>query len=208
MMVMIALDLSKPGDCVAALKNWLPRISRYIRSYHESIDSQQSKAIKAALSEYLSTARLNKGEVVNLASSEQKDGATTESLDFSVDQYDFILENFGLPIIVVGCKLDMMTPEQGTPAKFAREVQGAIRSICLDIGAALIYTSAMEDLNCIELRKYMLHRFYPDKIAADLSIQVRDNYFQLVAITNAKLTVIFRIRMICYSFPQDLIPSI
>lgn len=165
---LVVLDLSKPDDCVASLHNWLQRISAYITKYHSDIGADESRNIKTSLLNYLSRARSTKGSVEKSTSDEssESDAPDIES--------NFILEHFGLPIIVVGTKVDTVPVDSSADMKRAKDVQGRIRSICLEAGAALIYTAAEGQLttNCAELKKYLIHRLYPDQIGTELSLEV------------------------------------
>jgi hypothetical protein len=59
--------------------------------------------------------------------------------------------------------------------KQARELQGRLRSICLEVGAALVFTSAgaKDQTNCAALKKYLLHRLYPEQVSTELALEVK-----------------------------------
>lgn len=167
------LDLSKPEDCLASLQSWLFKITAYISKYHDDIKSEDSKTIKAQLQHYLRHARSTKGSV-NKATTEE--GAESDHTDSAADvETTFMSEHFSLPIIVVGTKVDTVPVDSSADMKRAKEVQGRIRAMCLEAGAALVYTSTVgpSTTNCSELKKYLIHRLYPDQIGTELSIEVR-----------------------------------
>ena len=58
--------------------------------------------------------------------------------------------------------------------KSFKSLQGSVRSLCLDAGAGLVYTSATTDLNCSKLQKYMLHSLYAESFKLSLSVNIED----------------------------------
>jgi hypothetical protein len=78
----------------------------------------------------------------------------------------------GFPVIMTMCKSDMVKPDDAASLKRAKEIQGQLRALSLQVGAAVIYTSAVGDLNCSQLKKYITHILYPEIILMQLSIEV------------------------------------
>eukprot|EP01038_Epipyxis_sp_PR26KG_P005039 gene5039-7030_t len=182
----VMIDLSKPDECIPSLIKWLNKASAYIRTYYGYSSPEQEKRIKALLVNYLKTARVSTdpkakqdfspneptGAEVEVAEIEEElneDGTPVAKVDKSVqEKYDFISDNFGLPIVVIGCKSDLIPQEDNAAINNAREVQAQIRTFCVEVGAALIYTSTTKNTNCSQLRKYLMHRLYPEYIPLDL----------------------------------------
>ncbi len=174
----MALDLSRPDDCLSSLVNWLSRISIYIKDYHKKLDPEASFQMKETLVKYLHEVRKKKGENVERAPTEEE--AELEEAEpavpFPKEIYDMIHEHFGLPIIVVACKSDSIIPDDGPSIKRARDIQVQVRSICLDIGAALVFTSSAQETNCEKLKKYVFHRLVPEGIPMHLEIEVHTSF--------------------------------
>jgi chlorite dismutase len=112
-------------------------------------------------------ARSTKGAAT--AAPAENEGAEESSEDAFRSEY------FGVPIIVVGTKADTLIADTAPSMKQARELQGRLRSICLEVGAALVFTSAgaKDQTNCAALKKYLLHRLYPEQVSAELALEVK-----------------------------------
>lgn len=172
-MFVIVLDLSQPDTCVPTLVDWLQRVHAYTRRYHDSTAPAQSAASKQALLQYVKTARIKKGKAA-------KDAEEAEPALEALSSEDlFIQDHFALPILVVGNKADTVVADTSAAMKQARELQGRVRSICLEVGAALVYTSSTTAAstgagnNTAVLKSYVMHRLYPDQISMELSLEVR-----------------------------------
>ena len=160
MLFLIAVDLSKGDESLPSLLKWLTKVSLYVRKL------EQSKQTKANYISYLKSARMNKGNV--FVAPEQ-----AEAIDDA--KYEFIAEQFSVPILVVGTKCDLMKNSDGFSAKKARELQGQLRAICLDTGASLVYSSnpiVGADATQSLLREYVLHRLYSESLALQHGIEV------------------------------------
>ena len=48
-----------------------------------------------------------------------------------------------------------------TSMKVLKSLQGSLRAICLEAGASLIYTSALNDVNCKRLQKFISFQLFP-----------------------------------------------
>jgi len=76
--------------------------------------------------------------------------------------------NLGVPLIIVGCKADFFSRKWGQKSGIGTEgdekfdfLTRRLRKMCLDYGAALIYTSAVgRGANIEELQDYIYHRLY------------------------------------------------
>lgn len=82
----------------------------------------------------------------------------------------------GVDIIIVACKSDLVRVDDAVSLKRARALQGQLRAIGLLIGAAVVYVSAMTDVNTARLRKYIIHKMCPEAISDDGGIEVRILY--------------------------------
>jgi hypothetical protein len=169
MVFVIVLDLSQPDTCVPSLVDWLQRVHAYTKRYHDSTAPAQSAASKQALLQYVKTARIKKGRAAKETEEAEPvlDDLSSEDL--------FLQDDFAAPIVVVGNKADTVVADTSAAMKQAREQQGRIRSICLEVGAALVYTSTTSAVagNTAALKNYITHRLYPDQISMELSLEVR-----------------------------------
>jgi hypothetical protein len=177
---LVVLDLSKPDQSISSLSKWLLNIANYIREYHSGLTTENSKTVKQTNAQHLKFARLNKGDVNRVStttSNANQPQTPTKQQSQSVlnagdEKMEFMVDYFSLPIVVVGSKCDSVDVSDGLSMRRAREVQGQLRSICLDIGAALVYCSTVTEANCSQLKKYVSHRLYPEDIPVEGGLQI------------------------------------
>ncbi len=115
--------------------------------------------------QYLSTARKTKGSKFG--------GIQEEAVESILQQHSsdqsIILDKFALPILIVGWKPSTINMNDLGNIKKLRETIGKIRSIALEIGASF---SLHHDSNKQLLKRYFLHRLYPEQIPLEASIEV------------------------------------
>eukprot|EP01065_Artemidia_motanka_P008646 TRINITY_DN1435_c0_g2_i1.p1 TRINITY_DN1435_c0_g2~~TRINITY_DN1435_c0_g2_i1.p1 ORF type:complete len:478 (+),score=202.14 TRINITY_DN1435_c0_g2_i1:84-1517(+) len=71
--------------------------------------------------------------------------------------------NLGVPIVVVGTKMDALmrqaeATQQRSKDHYLNFIQASLRKWCVQRGAGLVYTSADKQVNCDVLREYLLLR--------------------------------------------------
>lgn len=153
--IIIALDLTK-DDIVETLKYWLRKCKSYSKTFHSELNKDTSDQLKSSQAYYIQNIKSNKG-----AALQQQENVQINDND-----------NFGLPIIVVGCKADILKLDDVASSRKAKEIQSQLRAICLHANSALIYTSVIKNINCQKLGKYIMHRLYHDVIPFnDLGIE-------------------------------------
>lgn len=107
---MIGVDLSKPDECRTSLLAWLQFLRHQLDySYFKVLSDAEVSAKKAQNEAYISSVR-DRANMMNL-----KD----------------LLCNFGVPLIVVGCKSDSLTVNDLTQLKKHEDAQREIRNICM-----------------------------------------------------------------------------
>ena len=85
-----------------------------------------------------------------------------------------LLANIDAQLCAVVCKAEFIqSGDLGTMKSF-KSLQGSLRSICLEYGAALIYTSVNADLNCVKLQKYILHALYKDEMKINMNVEIEE----------------------------------
>ena len=147
--IIIALDLTK-DDVVDTLTYWLRKSKTYSQIFHSELTKDTSDQLKSFQAYYVQNIKSSKGTAL------QQPDDTSINNDNNND--------FGLPIIVVGCKADSLKLDDVASSRKAKETQSQLRAICLQANSALIYTSAIKDVNCQKLGKYIMHRLYHDII--------------------------------------------
>lgn len=153
LVIMIGLDLSKPDECSDQLRILLRNAKNDIESFLNKLTPENRTTYMDTNLAYISTKSPTESDEVTLAKTEKP------------------LLNIGVPIIVVGCKSEFFQVEDAAAMKRAKELQGELRSICMEVGAALLYASAEKDADCTRLHKYLLHRLYPETFSMELSIE-------------------------------------
>ena len=194
MIIMITLDLSDPDQCIVMLKTWLLKVHAFLKDRHEqsksneasvSVDSSGDKESNSRqLVTYLKHIRLHKGDMRSVFNTQTALSSPSVDSDVISDELRFILDHFNIPIIVIGCHSEHIMLDSNASIRKHRELQGSLRSICMDIGAALIYTgsppihptlqsTAIANSNGNNvLRRYIVHRLYPELVPMELSIDV------------------------------------
>ena len=165
--IIITLDLTK-DNIIDALNYWLRKSKQYSQSFHSELNKEVSDNYKLLQAHYIQSIKNNKGAIINQQLEDVKTNCNTNDIN-----------NIGLPIIVVGCKSDIIKLDDVSSSRKAKETQSKLRAICLQTNCALIYTSAVKNINCQKLGKYIMHRLYHDIIPfPDLSIEDgTDNIF-------------------------------
>jgi hypothetical protein len=106
LVICIGLDLSRPSESRNTLINWLRAIKSYLVKHISTYPN-----LKQATVDYLSSV------------SQSGSGSAGDAVDLTF--------NFGVPVIVVGCKADCVSVNDGAALKVYNEVQRDLRSICL-----------------------------------------------------------------------------
>jgi len=179
---MIALDMSTGAEVVESLRQWLVRVHRHVQRYHTHVGAETSKHAKDTNVAYLSQARANQGAVLSHIHEETEGaGAPVPLLPDSP-----AAQSFGVPIIVCACKCDIMYQDKSESAevgetrdaRYFQALQGQLRSLCLEAGAALVNTSSEYSGDATNggssssrnekihaLSQYIAHRLFPEHVA-------------------------------------------
>lgn len=166
-MLVIVVDVNQGEEAVASLKKWLGLLAPLIAKHYNQLSSDAAEKKKKQFLHYLLTARLSKGSLLDSTYEEGELSGRT--------RYEVALDHFALPILVVGCKVDLVDTNNIVAMKSLRELQGYLRFLCLEAGATLAFTSSTSssdgESSISHLRRYILHRLCPEQIAMDLKLQ-------------------------------------
>eukprot|EP01039_Chlorochromonas_danica_P007059 gene7059-7807_t len=166
-MLVIVLDVNQGEEAVASLKKWLGLLAPLIAKHYNHLSSDAAEKKKKQFLHYLLTARVSKGSLLDSTYEEGELSGRT--------RYEVALDHFALPILVVGCKVDLVDTNNIVAMKSLRELQGYLRFLCLEAGATLAFTSSTSssdgESSISHLRRYILHRLCPEQIAMDLKLQ-------------------------------------
>jgi hypothetical protein len=144
--VVIALDMSSPWQLLASLRKWLDVLAGFVQ---QTFDSARLTALQRHISRrfasYVDPTRANAAAAAQLAA----DVAAQLELGPGT-----LTHNLGVPIVIACCKSDYYeTLERDfdfTDASF-EHIEQALRTVALEYGAALCYTSATRATNIGEL---------------------------------------------------------
>lgn len=172
----IAIDFSDPASAEAQLKFWLDVIATSINAAPAVVSSSNSSAASPLSSvnknSDLTELRMKLSRYIQffVDPSQQADSTVAlsaqEMENAEVDQ-TLPATNLGVPIIVVGCKADLLSQSL---AKLSRAddrfniLLRKLRLICFEYGAALFVTSAKgaKGVNIDLLQDYIFHRTIDD----------------------------------------------
>lgn len=136
--VMIGIDLSKPWRALDSLREWLALVEARVTQRLGQLAEPRRRELQR---------RVLFGE---------------SGADAGVaDERPTPAHNFGVPIIVVGCKADTLSLESFDDNRRVQFIQQRLRRECLDYGAALMFVSAKADTNCTLLHQLLWQRLYP-----------------------------------------------
>ena len=151
----VALDLSKPWQIFDALSEWFGVIREALAEASKSKPGM-GEALKQGRSRLRDHVRLFG---VDKATAESKEAADAIELGEGV-----LLENFGVQVVVCGCKSDRL--HASVSEEQALYMQQKIREACLRNGAGVVFTSATENVNTLTLQRYLFHRMFPLEVKA------------------------------------------
>jgi hypothetical protein len=144
--VVIALDMSSPWHLLASLRKWLDVLAAFVQQTFDAARlATLQRHISRRFASYVDPTRANAAAAAQLAA----DVAAQLELGPGT-----LTHNLGVPIVVTCCKSDYYeTLERDfdfTDASF-EHIEQALRTVCLEYGAALCYTSASRATNIAEL---------------------------------------------------------
>jgi hypothetical protein len=147
--VVIALDMSSPWSLVAALRKWLDVLAAFVQSSLDGTRLAQLQAhSKRRFASYVDPSVAASAGGSSLAALTADVGAQLELPPGALQR------NLGVPIVVACCKSDCYEALERDfdfgDAAFEL-IERALRTVCLEYGAALCYTSAARATNCAEL---------------------------------------------------------
>eukprot|EP01129_Flabellula_baltica_P012021 TRINITY_DN5367_c0_g1_i1.p1 TRINITY_DN5367_c0_g1~~TRINITY_DN5367_c0_g1_i1.p1 ORF type:complete len:457 (-),score=104.48 TRINITY_DN5367_c0_g1_i1:34-1404(-) len=163
--VFITLDFRKPWNLIDSLNAWFEFLAEHV---HKRINPNQFKKGRKKVLKYYQTYREGKSRA-----HDSVDESDDEESDL---EEDLIPRNLGIPIIVVCTKCDFVEKlevERGFTNDHFVYIQTHLRKLCLEYGAALVYSSARADINCDILLHYLQHRLY-SKVPFDREAQTQE----------------------------------
>ncbi|CAF3667282.1 unnamed protein product [Adineta steineri] len=205
--LVLVASMTQPWSLLSTLKKWVTLIDEHIerlkidstclremrdrlqydfQHYTEPNDSSimtaSSSSSTATIKNGTSTGRIpNSLSSISIAST-----TTPTNININEDQIvlplpDGVLtKSFGIPIIVVITKCDVMpTLEKENDYKDEQFdfMQYHLRKFCLEYGAALFYTSVKEKKNIDKLYRYIIHKCYGYSFHSPAAIVERDSIF-------------------------------
>lgn len=153
--VLLCVDLACPWKIIDSMRRWISILHEAISAIAPSAQAEAS--LKQRMEERLQ------------ASISLKPG--------------LLQKNVGLPLVVAGCKSDHFSGASSSVDLEMRVefIQRHLRQLCFEHGAALVYTSAKEDINCRLLFNVLLQEIYHPKFA-EITSDARPNLLNADAV--------------------------
>ncbi|CAM9366053.1 unnamed protein product [Discosporangium mesarthrocarpum] len=167
-MVLVGLDLSKPWELMDSLERWTNVLEGHMNSLLQQLSVGAQDDLRDRVKKGLRTGGVpGVGSVVGGGA-----GDDMPKLEEGV-----LGKNLGVPMAVVCCKADTLQNDTFEQQQRLHFIQQHLRRFCLNYGAALVYTSAKEGVNCTQLQRYILSRLYPEVFTFTDPGQVTDAAF-------------------------------
>eukprot|EP01041_Mallomonas_annulata_P007060 gene7060-14364_t len=187
LVLVIGVDLSKPDECCDDLRKWLHKANIIIQSFINKMSTENKAVLLDSNLSYIKNIRFG---MENSA-----DNNTT------VNEKPMI--NLGVPIVIIGCNSECLQVEDINGMKRAKDLQGELRCICMEVGAALLYASSQKDSDCSRIQKYLLHRLYPETVS--IPMQIHDGLNDVFIPAGLETTHLIRIAT---DINPSIIPSV
>ncbi|CAN0368653.1 unnamed protein product [Pylaiella littoralis] len=172
MAVVVAVDLSRPWEVMDSVEKWAAAMEKHITALLLQLSIGAQDDLRSAVKERLGT-KTNEigsggGGGLGGGSSDPPGGGLGEGV---------LERNLGVPMVVVGCKADALQSETFEQQQRLHFIQQSLRKFCLKYGAALVYTSAKDGVNCSLLHRYLLSCVYPGAFTPSEEGQTSDAAF-------------------------------
>jgi hypothetical protein len=169
----ICLDLSQPWNVAESLSSWIKVVSDEVDAVVKQIekkDFEAARRLRERLKEKVRGAKYvepvnvqppSEGEVGDEAPQDVAASPAKASVERVAGESMADEAYAGIPLVVVACKsdeIDKWHVNMGYEDVHTDYVKAHLRQMCLDTGAALVYTSAKTGTNIDTLRDYLLHR--------------------------------------------------
>lgn len=164
---MICLDAAAEADeCMKSLQINLASILAYVESLPSDISSQ----LQVSNRSYVSSARrlVSNSVSEDQATDDHSDGVST------------LTYNLCFPVLVVGVlPLETFRTDDLGISRNMRNLQGRLRQVCVQTGSALAFSPTTHDPTASRMKKYLLHRLYPELIpfSPDWTVEVLVFYY-------------------------------
>uniref|UniRef100_A0A914I082 Dynein light intermediate chain n=1 Tax=Globodera rostochiensis TaxID=31243 RepID=A0A914I082_GLORO len=182
--VCVCASMEQPGNIMPALSQWYRLLDEQIRQHYQPEEIVQARQAQVRFwQEYMEPIESMHHSTATLAESNATlvggvNGGTVNDPESSPlllpPEKGILEENCGAILIVVITKSDL---HMELSAEQLDRLQYHVRKFCLQHGAALIYTSAKDDLNTQQLHKYIAHRIFSLPFTAPAYIVERDRIF-------------------------------
>ncbi|XP_069111961.1 cytoplasmic dynein 1 light intermediate chain 2-like isoform X3 [Argopecten irradians] len=186
-LVVLVASMSSPWSIMESLEKWTNVLREHIdrlklqhedrREYEESLVrffQEYTEPEEGQSSQSVAAPRRDVNPLHPSASHTEEDRVLLPLGENTLSQ------NLGIPIVVVITKTDAISTlekEHDYREEHFDFIQQHIRKFCLQIGAALVYTSVKEDKNCDLLYRYFEHRIYGFPFSQQAYVVEKDSVF-------------------------------
>ncbi|GAA5910638.1 uncharacterized protein JCM6883_003238 [Sporobolomyces salmoneus] len=195
-LIVVVLDWDKPWSFIEQLEGWIEMIKRQIDALFTDEEDREDLRTRARerVENYLRNYREPAAATASTTTSTTASSSSTAASAIDADSplpLGTLIENLGIPIIVVCTKADQINTLE-REREFTEEqfdyIQQTLRTICLRYGASLFYTSQTIPTSFVKLRQYILHRLFSSSSSSSSSTTAATTSNQPTSITTNKTT--------------------
>jgi hypothetical protein len=155
-----------PALAIDSLERSLAQIKKLTQIFDSVVFNERNIQLQS----YLDGARSSQSDSLESEDRDRDRGGVKSQVDLSF--------NFGVPVLVVVFIPESHNLDDISTVQSLREFQGQLRARCVLFGASIqFFPASPDDSNYILLKKYLLHRLYPDSISMCLKIEVCNSYY-------------------------------
>ncbi|KXJ23784.1 Cytoplasmic dynein 1 light intermediate chain 2 [Exaiptasia diaphana] len=176
-LIVLVVDSSKPWTIMDSLHSWTEVLREHIHSLKLTPTqlNEMEETIAKQFQEYMDPDEAGSDDNKRRSGA----GLSEEKVLLPLEE-DVLVDNLGLPVVVVVTKTDCMSAlekDRDYREEHFDFIQQHIRRYCLKYGAALFYTSVKENKNCSLFLKYILHRIYGLPFHSSALVVDKDSVF-------------------------------
>eukprot|EP01091_Cochliopodium_minus_P007050 TRINITY_DN1698_c0_g1_i1.p1 TRINITY_DN1698_c0_g1~~TRINITY_DN1698_c0_g1_i1.p1 ORF type:complete len:462 (-),score=117.18 TRINITY_DN1698_c0_g1_i1:86-1342(-) len=192
-LIIITLDLSTPWNLVESLNKWLKISSEAIENALNKLPEEKKQQFQQRMVTLFQS-------YIDPQHTEENSSTTTNTHTAPLTE-GALLENLGIPILVVLCKAEnseKLEKENGYKDSEFEYIQQHLRRITLKYGASLIYTSAKKDINCTLTKEYIEHLSFKKDFKTHAQVVDKNEIFVPIGWdSNAKIKIDFDNQKLC-----------
>mmetsp|Transcript_24955 Transcript_24955/g.39919 ORF Transcript_24955/g.39919 Transcript_24955/m.39919 type:complete len:507 (-) Transcript_24955:25-1545(-) len=179
--LILVVDLSRPWDIMKSLQTWYGTLKLHLESIPGSDSAVEE--IRVRMAHYLAAVRQAGGDQSKFDAQYTVEEAneinpleTKPETDNTSSPEQLPKGSLGIPIMVVGCKSDVVREASDDVETEMRLefIQRSLRKFCYEVGASLTYVSSRSEASFLSLLQYVVHVLYPQAPALIKNAELDD----------------------------------